>query len=301
MIDWLLRAARLLQYVAILGLLGAAAPLTGSAAWACAQRVRRWVPTAACVGIAGVALWLVCESIEIAGSWSAWPTLLWQPRFGRLAGLRAAALLLAGLTSVIAANPQRARLGVGLLSAASTLSFAWSGHGAMGEGVTRWVHLACDALHLLAAGCWLGALACLSAEAFRLRAEDLAGVEEFARSLARFSRVGSWLVAVLAATGVVNSALLLGPRPIDALIRDPYGNLLLLKVALFALMLLLAALNRLQLAPALHAAVPLVPGREAAAGALQKLRMSLFAEALLGLLVLAAVAILGSLQPPISI
>jgi putative copper resistance protein D len=300
LIDWLLRAARLMQYAAILGLLGAAAPVMGATDWACTRRVRRWVPAAACVGIAGVALWLACESIQIAGTWNAWPTLLWQTRFGRLAGLRAAALLLAGLTSVISANPKRARVGVGLLSAASTLGFAWSGHGAMGEGLTRWAHLACDVLHLLAAGCWLGALVCLSAQAIRLRAEDLLGVEQFARQLSRFSLAGPWIVAVLAATGVVNSALLLGPHPMDALMRESYGNLLLLKVALFALMLLLAAVNRLRLVPALHAAARLVPGPGPAATALHRLRISLSAEALLGFLVLAAVAILGSLQPPIS-
>lgn len=301
MIDWLLCAARLLQYAAILGLVGAAALGPGAADWARTRRVPRWVPAAACVGIAGVALWLACESNEIAGTWSAWPTLLWQTRFGRLAGLRAALLLLAGMTSVITADPKRAKVAVGLSSAAATLSFVWSGHGAMGEGVTRWAHLMCDALHLLAAAWWLGALAYLSAAAFRLRAEDLVGVELFAHSLARFSRVGPWIVAVLAATGLVNSALLLGPHPIAALIRDLYGNLLLVKVALFALMLLLAAMNRLQLAPVLHATARLVTGREPTTAAVHSLRISLLVEALLGLLVLAAVAILGTLQPPISI
>ena len=70
------------------------------------------------------------------------------------------------------------------------------------------------------------------------------------------------------------------------------GKTLLVKLALFAGMLMLAALNRFQLTPALT-------GTSILSTTLRHLRLSLVTETLLALLVIAAVAVLGTLPPPV--
>jgi len=69
-----------------------------------------------------------------------------------------------------------------------------------------------------------------------------------ARVLQGFSRTAVWLVPLIGLAGAAMAVLLL-PGP--AALLEPYGALLLAKVLLFALLLGLAALNRLRLVPAL--------------------------------------------------
>jgi hypothetical protein len=73
------------------------------------------------------------------------------------------------------------------------------------------------------------------------------------------------------------------------LIGTDYGDLLLIKIALFLVMLGLAALNRFRLTPRLLAA---------GAAATQALWWSVAAELALGLLVIWVVAVLGQTEPP---
>lgn len=114
-------------------------------------------------------------------------------------------------------------------------------------------------------------------------------------ALRGFAGVGSVLVAVLVASGLVNSWFLVGPTRIPDLWTTPYGQLLSLKLGLFAGMLLLAAVNRFRLTPALAAAVN-GPGRSTHA-ALKSLRRSLMVETALAGLVVGLVAWLGTLAP----
>jgi copper resistance protein D len=58
----------------------------------------------------------------------------------------------------------------------------------------------------------------------------------------RFSAMGIVIVVVVFATGIVNAWILVGSW--HALIVTGYGRLLILKLALFAIMLLIAAANR---------------------------------------------------------
>src|SRR3546814_19293751 len=59
---------------------------------------------------------------------------------------------------------------------------------------------------------------------------------------------------VIAATGLINSQMIVGAENLGRSLSSPYGQLLLAKLALFALMLALAAANRWRLTPALAAA-----------------------------------------------
>ena len=65
----------------------------------------------------------------------------------------------------------------------------------------------------------------------------------------RFSTLGVVAVSTLAATGIVNTWVLAGSIP--ALLGTDYGQLLLVKIALFLVMVATAAVNRLVLTPRL--------------------------------------------------
>lgn len=210
------------------------------------------------------------------------PGLAFLVRFGALA----AALL-------AASGPgRRARLAGAAAAGVALATIAWTGHGAIDDGPRGWLHLGADIAHLLAAAWWIGAIVTLlglvvaaGADPRRLRMAQA--------SLARFSRAGSALVGILIVTGMINGALLLGRGGIGTLPFTLYGRLLLLKLALFAGMLGLAAANRWRLTPRLAAELAHDDVRAAAAA----LRLSLACELALAIVVLFLVAWLGTLAP----
>ncbi|MBN6776271.1 copper homeostasis membrane protein CopD [Pseudomonas granadensis] len=174
--------------------------------------------------------------------------------------------------------------------AVALASLAWSGHGAMDEGALRFWHFLSDILHLLAAGAWLGAMLALLLMA-RGRV-DAARLRLLIAAVTRFEWVGAAIVLTLTITGVMNYLFIVGPKLNDVLLST-YGVLLTIKVLLFAVMLLLAALNRFHLGPALKQALrdadPML--------AVNALRRSVRLELALALLIVALVAWLGTLSP----
>lgn len=169
-------------------------------------------------------------------------------------------------------------------------SLAWSGHGAMDEGALRFWHFLSDILHLLAAGAWLGAMLALLLMA-RGRV-DAARLRLLIAAVKRFEWVGAAIVLTLTITGVMNYLFIVGPTLNDVLLST-YGVLLTVKVLLFAVMLLLAALNRFHLGPALKQAL-----RDADPTlVVNALRRSVRLELALALLIVALVAGLGTLSP----
>jgi putative copper resistance protein D len=169
-------------------------------------------------------------------------------------------------------------------------SLAWSGHGAMDEGALRFWHFLSDILHLLAAGAWLGAMLALVLIARGL--VDEAHIRSLAFAVRRFEWVGAAIVLTLSITGVVNYLFIIGPR-LDEVLLGTYGMLLAIKVLLFAAMLVLAALNRFHLGPALAQA--LRDGQHVVA--VNALRRSVVVELAMALLIVALVAWLGTLSP----
>jgi putative copper export protein len=113
-----------------------------------------------------------------------------------------------------------------------------------------------------------------------------ADVRERATITQRYSRLATAAVIVILFTGIVNTRVRVGT--IDALLHSNYGELLLAKIALVALMLVVAAANRWLLTPRLAA------GDVRAAIAL---RRNASAEILLGALVIALVGVLGITAP----
>ncbi|MEO8626769.1 MAG: copper homeostasis membrane protein CopD [Betaproteobacteria bacterium] len=192
---------------------------------------------------------------------------------------------LAAFLGLILLRP-RAIVGIAVLGGIALASLAWTGHGAAGEGSAGTIQLVADVAHLLAAAAWIGALIGLGAMVFA--GDD---PQKAHRALDSFSRAGSLIVGLVIASGLVNSLYLVGVQHLVDLPATPYGRLLIVKLLLFAGMLGLAALNRFRLTPALAADEPPSFG---------VLRLSLTLEAGAATAILALVAWLGTLEPPMS-
>lgn len=210
-----------------------------------------------------------------------------------LAMIVRAAVALLGLVAVVALKPGRVLWGLtvaaGLVVAAS---FAWTGHGAATEGPGGPLHLVADIVHAVAAAMWLGALAALTILLMRRAAPDDLAIH---RALHGFAGLGTLAVGLLVLTGLVNSWFLVGPQRVADLGANLYGQLLIAKLVLFALMFALAAGNRFRLTPGLGS---VLGGGEDPRQALQRLRRSVVAETLVGAALLVVVAVMGTLAPP---
>lgn len=216
---------------------------------------------------------------------------------GKAALVRSAAAVFA-MAMVMLLPPGRVSwIATASLGAVATASLAWMGHAAAGEGFSGGIHLISDIVHVLAAGTWIGALfGFLELLLAWPRTSDERGALHSA--LHRFSGTGSLLVALLVATGLVNSWVLVGPDRIDALWATPYGQLLTLKLGIFAAMLGLAAVNRFHHVPDLGQAV----GNNACAPqAIARLRRSIALETIAGVAILFLVAWFGTMEPPVAI
>ncbi|EXS70511.1 MULTISPECIES: copper homeostasis membrane protein CopD [unclassified Sphingobium] len=209
-----------------------------------------------------------------------------------------AALLLAFAGAVAISRRPVAVLALGSAAGATAVAtLAWSGHAAATEGNAGTIHLLADILHLLAAGAWLGALLGLTLLLWQApRNPDEAMLRTAYRALAGFSLVGSIIVGLIVATGLINGALLVGLANLMHLTTSLYGQVLLAKLLLFALMLTFAVANRFRLTPRLGAAI----SRGAPGEAISELRRSVMLEMATAILVLAIVAWLGTLAPPLS-
>ena len=217
-------------------------------------------------------------------------TVIAQTTFGHVWCLRAALIAVVAVLLLWPAGQRRASppwIAAGL-SLALACSLAWTGH-AVG---TQPLHVVVDAVHLLAATVWLGMLPPLWLVIRRACARADAPSTALAAAAARlFSLPGMLAVAALALTGTGNALWLLdAPRE---LVATKYGQVLLAKLVAFALMLMLAAGNRLWFAPAAQGASSPAERLQA----LRRLRTSVLLEVALGALVLALVGVLGVTAP----
>ncbi len=187
------------------------------------------------------------------------------------------------------ADWRAARGEVVLLGALALGLIAGAGHAAAVEPGTA-TALAADVVHLAAAGLWIGGLLPL-ALLLRLaaRAEGADARPYAVVAARRFSRAALAIVLVLIASGSWNTWLQVGSVP--GLLGTAHGRWLLAKLAVFAAMLALAALNR-RLVPRLGGEAETI-GRPA----MRRLSRLVTGEAALALAVLAIVAVM-SVTPP---
>jgi putative copper resistance protein D len=203
--------------------------------------------------------------------------------------VRAAAL---GLLTVASAIGLARRPAVAALALLALGSFAWTGHAGASEAALGWAHRSSDIAHLVAGAIWIAALVMFA----RILLLDFAvprSSEHAVGALARFSAIGAAIVGAIVSTGAFNLVAIVGVAEISAMFRTNYGRLLVLKLALFAAMLGLAAGNRWLLVPRLR--LSLAAGEHAVA--LRRLRLAVVTETALAFAVLAVVAVLGTLSP----
>jgi len=286
----LLAACRFAHFMAAMLAFGASFFL-----WAyCSDGLRRslslaaWriVATACVVVLLTAVLWLASESASMTGDWSdAYDpgmvgAVLADTAFGNAWISR---LILGALLVALVFGRHGRWDEVAILSAAVLASLALVGHAAMHSGVEGVLQRVNHALHLLAAGAWLGGLIpflmCLSAYADpKQRAAAVS-------AMAQFSFWGQFIVAAIVLSGVANIALISGRPPIPP--STPYRALLVAKIALVGVMVALALFNRFLLGPRL------APG----AAALPALRLTSVAEVALGTVVVALVSVFAMLDP----
>ena len=195
-----------------------------------------------------------------------------------------ARFLLLLIVTLVASRTPWSRWTVPILAVGALATLAWTGHAGAGEGTVGTVHRASDIIHLIAASVWLGTLAILL---FSLERAKI-GTAELIVALRQFAVTGTVIVAVLLLTGLFNLWTIIGWDSLAELPRSLYGQVLALKILLFAAMLVFAALNRWRFTPRLASA----SGVD-----WQRLRMSVLLETLLAIGVVVAVAIIGILSP----
>lgn len=246
--------------------------------------LRGMAVTGALLSVAGLVLMTRAMSGEtqLAALWPHLQMMLLETDVGLAWALRMTAL------AIVVIRPSL--WSASLAGAIALASLAWSGHGAMDEGWLRFWHFLSDILHLLAAGAWLGALLALVVMVSG-RIGDTR-LRLLADAVKRFEWVGALIVLTVSVTGVMNYLFIVGPR-LDGVLFGTYGLLLAIKVLAFAVMLVLAALNRFHLGPSLQQS--LRDGQYLIAA--KALRRSVVMELALALLIVALVAWLGTLSP----
>ena len=172
-------------------------------------------------------------------------------------------------------------------------AISWGGHASAGGDATA--NIVIDLLHSGATAAWIGGLLGLAVlvtpAVARLGEGDR--VRLAASVVVRFSALAMVAVAVLVVTGVYRA---LAEIPVGDLIDTGYGRALLVKLGIFAVMLVGGAYNRMIVHPRLERAAL---GLEATdRGAVAALRVSIRVELAMAAALLIAVALLVSLPPP---
>ncbi len=249
--------------------------------------VRRLALIASLVVLVTAIAWLMLESASMADDWSAAidpaavGSVLTDTTFGH--AWAAHLVLAAALVALVALGPPARWTATSFVSAALLASLGLVGHAAMQTGAEGALHRTNHAVHLMAAGAWIGGLIPFAMCLRAYERDDLR--RDAVRAMAGFSFWGQFIVAAIVLTGVVNIALTSHQPPLPP--TTPYRALLAAKLVIVAMMISLALFNRFVLAPRL----------KASANALATLRATSLAEIALGCVVIALVSVFALLDP----
>jgi copper resistance protein D len=230
--------------------------------------------------------WLALESAAMADDWSAAinpetiAEVLTDTAFGHM---WAAHLILAAALVAVVAFSRAGWAATSIVSAALLASLGLVGHAAMQMGAEGVLHRANHAIHLMAAGAWIGGLVPFAMCLRAYQRDDLR--KDAVRAMAGFSFWGQFIVAAIVLTGVVNTALTSRHPPLPP--TTPYRALLIVKLLIVAIMIALALFNRFVLAPRI----------KTSANALVTLRATSLVEIALGCVVVALVSVFALLDP----
>lgn len=245
-------------------------------------------------------IWLLLQAVTMSGrsfdeamTSDVLLTVLNQTQFGLVFEIR---IVLTIILAACLAYDRLAQADWCALAAALGLiaAIAWTGHAGATLGAMGNLHLMVDVLHLVAAAAWIGGLVSLALLLAAVRNIRAAAWVPLARNATeRFSMLGIISVTTLMVTGIVNAWILVGS--FHALVMSEYGRLLMLKIVVFAIMLVFAAANRLWLTPRLG----ISSANEASLEALRQLTRNSIIEIALGITIFAIVGMLGTLHPAI--
>jgi putative copper resistance protein D len=247
--------------------------------------------------------WWDALAVSMGGNWAealsgeTLAAVLFDTKFGQVWIWRlliSAFLIFALLLARRGGWTLRIHLLVAGLAAALLVSLAGVGHAAVQAGATGAAHQAAQAVHLAAAGVWVGGLVPLGYVLGKASSERAGEWAEYAaQALPRFSRAGYFAVSLVLLSGGIIGWLMIGR--FSGLFDTLYGRVVLVKFCLFSLMTALALLNRFYWMPRIAAA------RKSAKRAHAQLRLlwrSVMVEQGIALAALAAASVLGTIQPP---
>jgi len=309
--DEFLIVSRLVHFAAAMLLFGASLFSLYAGALSKRTRVRaafeRWLKNtllaAAVAALLSALAWWDALAASMGGGWAealsgeTLAAVLFDTKFGRVWIWRLAISALLIFALLLARRGDwtlRIRLLVAGLAAALLASLAGVGHAAMQEGAMGVVHQTAQAVHLAAAGIWVGGLVPLGyvlGKASIERAGEWAAYA--AHALPRFSRAGYFAVSLVFLSGGIIGWLMIGG--FSGLFGTLYGRVVLVKICLFSLMTAIALRNRFRLMPRLSAART---GAKRAPDPRRLLWRSVVVEQGIALAALTAASILGTIQPP---
>lgn len=262
-------------------------------------RLRLWGAILPPVILLSGAAWLAAVTMTMSGLPLGWSlhwmmeTVWTQTEFGTLWKIR----LIFCVCSAIGAASMFIKLRPALRSFSAWLqltssavllgSLAWAGHGRQGPS---W-HLWADVLHLLVAGLWPTGLLPFAMVLRRLRREPAARARLITALVSRFSALSLGSVALLVATGLINSLVLVGT--VSSLFTEPYGRWLLFKIVLFCVAVAIGAVNLMRLKPRLLAEI----SPKDNAPMLARLQTNVHWELMFNAVIIVIVAVLGTLPP----
>jgi copper resistance protein D len=248
-------------------------------------RLLRMFRISVAIALVSAMAWLVLNAAYIAETQTLtqtvqaiWPVVT-DTRFGHVLCTRIGLLILSALALGDGARPGRVRLAAGAATVSLVLH-GWQAHAAAIGGAEGTVLLGAEALHLLAAGAWLGGLLPL------LIVVGAMPPQHGARAARRFTPLGLFCVAILAATAILQGWIFIG---LAGLTSTGYGRIALVKLVLFVILLAIAANNRFRHTLAL--------GSATGGDAKRRLRRSLCVEVVIAFGAVLAAAFLAGQAP----
>ncbi len=284
LVDALHQGAQVFVYLGILGTSGLVlfrTVLLDRAARIVDAPVVRLTAVFAAAALAGLVLYLAADGAWRTGTGPSGlvdPNLLWDTLTGSPVGL-ATVVALVGIALALGGGttPVGRALTCGG-AALALLSLPLTGHSrSFGPA---WLVLGSDTVHVVAGAVWFGGVLGLL-----ITLRSSAPASAAARTVGRFSTVAAWVVLALAVSGTVLAWRIL--PGLGALTSTGYGFTLLAKVAVVALVVVVAAWNRYRLVPHVHDDD----------GARTRLRRTVGTEAWLILLAVALTGVLVSQSP----
>ncbi|WHP33531.1 copper homeostasis membrane protein CopD [Trabulsiella odontotermitis] len=248
------------------------------------RRFRRIMRAALAVSAVSTALMLMVQGGLMAGGWQdVFRPDVWLAVMGtRFGNLWLWQIILAWLSLVVLLlKPARSMRFLLFLLGFQLILLAGIGHAAMHAGLPGVAQRFNHAVHLLCASAWFGGLLPFL---YCLRLTQGQWRQLAIDTMMRFSRYGHFAVAGVILTGIINAWLVQGTFISDS----DYGDMLLAKCALVALMVVIALVNRYVLVPRLSTN----GGR-----AQQWFILTTQAEVVLGALVLLAVSLFATWEP----